>query len=379
MLFGRLDEIAQLRGGGFLAPTNAFGVSEGGEIPVTYSYSLSVQRNIGAGIVVDVAYVGSLSRHLSYTRDINAVPYGATFLAANQDPTRFAGGVVPAIEPNLPAAHAAAGLKFSGANALPQDFLRPYRGFGQTAYRDFSASSNYNSLQISANRRVGRSLTFGVAYTFSKSLGISFQDTEAASAFGQRDRDYRLASFDRPHYFVANYVYDLPGLSRFLGGNWLAKGVFDNWQISGISQLISGTPFELGVGIAGINTGQYVTGSYTDGPRFLLKGDPANGPNGLLINPDSFVMPAVGSAGIGNRFYLRVPRVHNHDISFFKNFPVGKEGARRLQLRVEMFNAFNHTQFSSVNGGTNLNIPNADPTRPATTGGPFLITMAAPF
>jgi hypothetical protein len=372
LFFGYLSDIPQLRGGGTLAPTSAIGVSDDGNVPVTYSYSLSVQRNIGAGIIVDVAYVGNVSRHLPQQRELNAVPYGTTFTAAAQDPTRYAGGVIPATEPNLFAAHAQAGLRFSGANALPVDFLRPYRGFGAISYRDFAASGNYNSLQISANRRMSRSLTFGVAYTFSKTLGTGFSDTEGSNPFGSRQRDYRLSPFDRKHNLVVNYVYDLPRASRIFGrgasGNRFVKSIFDNWQVSGITQALSGAPFELGVGIAGVNTGQFITGSLTHGPVFLLKGEPAAGPNGLRLNPDAFVLPAIGSQGIGNRTYLRDPFVVNHDVSVFKNFPFGGEGNRYLQLRVEMFNAFNSTQFSSINTGVNLSVSNANGTFSTGTG-----------
>jgi hypothetical protein len=77
---------------------------------------------------VDVSFVGSQSRHLRRRSNLNAIPYGLTFKASAQDPTKFAGGVIPATEPGLPTAYSGAKLSFSGANALPVDFLRPYQG-----------------------------------------------------------------------------------------------------------------------------------------------------------------------------------------------------------------------------------------------------------
>jgi hypothetical protein len=56
---------------------------------------------------------------------------------------------------------------------------------------------------------------------------------------------------------------------------------------------------------------------------------------------------------------LRGPGINNQNISIFKNFPLGNEDGQRLQLRGEMFNAFNHTQFTSINSATNLVVPNA--------------------
>ena len=129
------------------------------------------------------------------------------------------------------------------------------------------------------------------------------------------------------------------------------------------------------MGIAGVNGNQRITGSWTEPPRFVLKENPRKGPNGLLINPGAFVIPAVGSLGRGNRTYMRNPGINNTDLSLFKTFRMGAEGTRRLQLRFEMFNAFNHTQFSSINAGTNLVVPNGTDA----AGNPAFITGGAVF
>lgn len=359
LFFGRLSDIPSLRGGGVRAiPSPVIGVDPGGELPTLYTYSLGVQRNVGWSTVVDVSYVGNLGRHLARQRNLNAVPYFATFRREGQDPTRFAGGVVPAVEPNLPAAYAAAGFSFSGANALNVDFLRPFPGYGDILYRSFDAISNYNSLQLGVTRRFKDNFTFGLAYTFSKTLTTSSDDNEITHPFNSRAYDYRLAAFDRTHVLTVNYVYNLPKGSRYLGNSWLARGVFDNWQISGISQFVSGTPFELSLTGLG-NAGARLVGAPTGNagnlsgqqPRFQIVGDPSNGPNGIQINPSAFVVPAIGDIGPYPRNYLRNPGWNNHDVSVFKNFPFGGEGSRYLQLRAEFFNVFNHTQFTSYNGG----------------------------
>ena len=59
------------------------------KVPTVYSYSLGVQRDLGAGIVVDLAYVGTQSRNNPRQTDLNAIPYGAMFTRAGQDPTRL--------------------------------------------------------------------------------------------------------------------------------------------------------------------------------------------------------------------------------------------------------------------------------------------------
>jgi hypothetical protein len=360
LFFGRLSDIPNLRGSGVRGVPTVVGVDQGGELPTVYTYSLSVQRNIGWGTVVDVAYVGTLSRHLPRQRNLNAIPYLTTFTRVAQDPTRFSGGVIPAVEPGLPAAYSQAGFNFSGANALPVDFLRPFPGYGDINFRSFDATANYNSLQVGVTRRFAANFTFGLAYTFSKTLTTASNATDFTHPYDLRGYEYRPADFDRPHVLAINYVYNLPKASRYLGHHWLARGVLDNWQISGISMFVSGTPFDLslsGLGTAGARlvgapTAAGSTSSLSaQQPRFYLTGDPSQGPNGLQINPSAFAVPGIGNIGPYPRAYLRNPGWNNHDISVFKNFPFGGEGSRYLQLRFEFFNAFNHTQFSAVNAG----------------------------
>jgi hypothetical protein len=144
-----------------------------------------------------------------------------------------------------------------------------------------------------------------------------------------------------------------------LGNNAFTRGLLNGWQISGITSLISGSPFDLGVNATGSNVNQRITGSWTEPPRFIVKSDPSAGPNGLLIDPNAFIFPAVGSIGLSQRTYLRNPGVNNTDLSIFKKIHLGNpDKDRYIQLRLEAFNVFNHTQFSGINAGTNMAVPN---------------------
>ena len=154
--YGYLKDITP-GGGGLLSPSAISGVQKNSDFPTIYSYSIGVQRNLGAGTVVDVAYVGNQSRHLARKYNLNAPAYGTTFKSAAQDPTKFAGGVIPATDPALPAAYASAGVAFAGDKILPStDFLRPYQGYGDITFYNFDADATYNSLQVSAHRRFSK-------------------------------------------------------------------------------------------------------------------------------------------------------------------------------------------------------------------------------
>ena len=359
LIFGRLQELTPGQTG-LLAPSNVVGYAREGFLPTIYSMSLGVQHDLGYNTVVDISYVGTLSRHLFLARELNAIPFGFLFTKAAQDPSAFPGNVVPDSDLGISQAHKDAGLKFDGTKALPVNLVRPFPGLGGIRFEENVATSNFNSLQVAVNRRFSRGFSYSIAYTFSKAMGVAAGDGSFVNPYNVRLYDYRLLDFDRTHAFTATYIYDVPKLGRKLGDNRLTRGLLDGWQISGITSLISGNPFELGVGVGGgVIANQRITGSWTEPPRFRLKGDPKNGPNGLLINPSSFIVPELGSLGLGERTYLRNPGINNTDLSLFKNFYIGDpDKGRQIQLRLEAFNVFNHTQFSGINTGTALSLPN---------------------
>jgi len=116
LIFGRLQELTPGQTG-LLAPSDVVGYAREGFLPTIYSMSLGVQHDIGYNTVIDVSYVGTLSRHLFLARQLNAIPFGYLFTKAAQDRTQFAGGVVPDSDPSIPQAYKDAGLKFGGSKA----------------------------------------------------------------------------------------------------------------------------------------------------------------------------------------------------------------------------------------------------------------------
>jgi len=329
---------------------NIIGAARDGHVPTIYSFSFGMQHEIAKGTTIDVAYVGSLGRHLITSRDINAVPYGYAFTAAAQDPSNYVGGVVPAVEPNLPAIYSAAGVKFSGAYATGHPSytnaaLVPYKGYGQIAYLDWGGTSNYNSLQASLQRRFTKGLTAGAAYTWSKVLTTSASDQDFQSPINAKI-DYRAADWDRTHVFAANYVYDIPGVSKHFGAaKWLSY-ITDNYQLSGVTNVMTGTPVTLSNGY-GFNSGA-VDGSNMWGtyPYYYS-----------LDKAGNVITPTIGLPTRATRDILRSGGLQNWDMSLFKNIPLGTSERYSIQLRLEAFNVFNHPNFNDKNYNVNNNGP----------------------
>lgn len=308
--------ISSLRGqGAYLFPQAATGYDVNHGIPQVMNFSFSVQRDVGFGTVVDVAYVGSLGRHLLWNQLFNEVPIGANFNPANADPTNAS---VP----------------------LPAVFLRPLAGFNNISIERADSSSNYHSLQITANRRFAKGLQIGTSYTWSKSLDYGTTLSGLTSA----KWNYGLTSLDRTHVLKLNWQYQIPSLARAPRPvGW----VTNNWQISGITTFSSGQP--LSVGFTTTN-GIDITGSASATARIVVLSDP-NLPRGERtfdrnFRTNVFARPAQGTLGNSAPTIIRGPGVNNWDLALFKSFPIRERLS--LQFRAEAYNAFNHTQFSSL-------------------------------
>jgi hypothetical protein len=341
LYYGNLSTIASTQGVFF--PAGVRGFDLGGHVPTTYNWNVSVQRELPGKVLLDVGYVGSRSLHQLLRTDVNALPLGSAWLPQNQDPT-------------------AATPRNNGTTTLPANLYRPYQGYGEISITQFGGSANFHSLQLAANRRLSRGLQFGAAYTFSKALGITGGDQDTVNPFDFRKANYGPLFYDVPHNFVFNWVWDLPGAAR--GGNFLdnpvGRLVFNNWQISGVTQFVSGEPDFIDVGrieVAGIgrvdgaDRNRVFTGSENVAPRPFYSGNP-NGQKQITSWIDTSLVkapvPFVSSGMESGARPIRKPGINNWDISIFKNIPFGAEN-RFLQLRCEMFNAFNHTQFSDFN------------------------------
>ena len=334
------------------------GADFGGHVPNVQSFSLQAQFDVGYDTVLSVGYVGTLSRHLPEDINLNAIPYGALFTAAAQDRSQFAGNNVQP-DGSIAGVYKAAGLNFDGSKALAADFLRRFPGYNTVQFKTFGGSANYHSLQATAQRRFKQGLNLGAAYTWSKALGTS-QDAEGnfINPVCSRCYDYRPLNFDRTHNLVINYLWDLPKLKT---DNRLLKGVANNWQITGITTFQSGAPTELNFGFPDVDVTQLILGTYEEGQnavraRLVGTGDPQSNVSaggqqgGTSFDITKFSLPNINS-GPAPRSFVRRPGINVTDLSIFKSFPLGGDGQRYIQLRLEMFNAFNHAQFDNINTG----------------------------
>ncbi|HEY1336993.1 MAG TPA: hypothetical protein VGF59_05755, partial [Bryobacteraceae bacterium] len=203
-------------------------------------------------------------------------------------------------------------------------------------------NSNYHALLLSVNRRFSRGLQFGFSYTFSK-----FMDYTGIPIYQPlRTWSYGFDGSDQTHNAVFNFTYNVPRASSLVNGNKVVKWVFDDWNLSGIAQWVTGTPASISFSTV---QGTDLTGG-GDGQRVNVVGNPkANGSTFYAwFNPAAFAVPGKGDPGNAAKNSVRNPGVNNTDLALSKRFPLKNE-QRYFQLRWEAYNAFNHTQYSGIN------------------------------
>jgi outer membrane receptor protein involved in Fe transport len=289
-------------------------------MPIQYYQEayLDVQHQLSNTFAIDVGYVFTKGTHLNFERDINQVP--ESLLGTGQV---------------------------------------PYPQFAGIAAALFDGYSNYNALQIHAEKRMGHGLYFMANYAWSKTL-----DTGTGNGHGEGidvwqngysvPANYGLSTLDAPNTFNGIVTYELPvGSGRSVPLHGFLDELAGGWRVTTIFQARSGVPF---MPVAQNGQGGDVSNSgggscycgYALFPNVV--GDP-NVPNpndGEWFNPAAFAVPAVDTFGDATRNLLRGPAWRNVDLSLGKTFRIREE--KNLEIRADMYNAFNHPQLGQPNG-----------------------------
>ena len=279
------------------------------KVPNYAHYNLSVQRELLPSTVLEVAYVGNQARHLLGAYDEN-------------QPTIAAVQAAPTTQTNA---------------------LRPFLGYGRITDRGPIYTNNYNALQTSLNHH-SHGLQVGIAYTWSKDLTTQSTDRSALSTYQYNLMlDYGPATYNQPHTFTSSYVYELPW---YKGQQGFVGKIAGGWQVSGITQFLSGQNFSAAQARdpwdpAGIHVGLGTSSTRPDqiAPVHMTKTVNA------WFTPGSFAQ-AINHFGTEGAGSLLGPGYNNWDLAAIKNTRIVER--LNFQLRGEFFNAFNHESFSNV-------------------------------
>ncbi|HJQ23580.1 MAG TPA: carboxypeptidase regulatory-like domain-containing protein [Blastocatellia bacterium] len=293
--------------------------------PESWQWNVTVSREVLKDTLLEVSYVGNHGLHLWRS----GVPYND-------------------VVPNVRQAIANAIRNNQATDTLIAN-NRIHRGLGPLTGDESSGDSHYNALQVWLNRRFSNRLAFQAAYTWAHAITnvplTSF--TAATSDPNNYDLDRGDADLDRRQMFVANAVYVLPSLKAW---GPIASSVLGDWQFNTILSLTGGTPIDV---LSGANTAGLASAG-NQRPNLVPGQSPYlhTADKRQYLNPAAFSLPEPGKFGTLGRGTIRGPSTKNVDFSVNKNWRFRERYG--VQFRAEMFNIFNHPNFSSNEVDANL-------------------------
>jgi len=352
--------------------SQGFAIAPNMKTPSAQSWNLSIAFRADVKDVIELGYVGNKGTHLFMPMENqNASNIGLVqaLYAAGQSPTTT-------VADPLGRTNTAGAVISVQQGTLASTFL----GFNNLYTRwDSSADSIRHAGYVSWVRRPTQGLTISTNYTYGKSiddasdsapegatLNSQYTQVSGASFGGARSLDRSVSAFDVKHTLVASVLYDLPfGRSRryFRGMPKAADAVFGNWSISGIERMRSALPF------MPVIEDNNLLGDNASGAKYSMRPDEVPGVpvvNPLwsrscpyttqcqpYLNPAAFERPALGMLGDAPRTLDggRGPMQNYFDASVQKTVPI-HEGRVRVQVRVDLLNAFNHPTFGPGSGYT---------------------------
>jgi hypothetical protein len=314
--------------------------------PLSYQWSLGLQRSLSSRTVLSLAYVGNTNRFQSDRTEYNLPDQAA---------------LIPIIQ-------GLAGANYNTAAGLP------FPGFHSVRLSTNEANSHYHGLQLDVNSQVGHDLFLRAFYTYSKTIdpgtgSTGGQDLQNVSnPYLGWKYDVGPGGYDRTHNAAVNFIYDIPVFRH--SSSRLLKSALGGWQVSGIITMESGLPLNIQLGG---NQGSNGLPNATNRPDLV---GTISYPQTVLagkqkiqyIDPSAFALPTIGAFGNLGHNAARGPGRDNWNLSLFKSFVFNDERGSRLELRWETFNVWNHTQFNQV--GNTISFKNGAP-NPTTTFGQF--------
>lgn len=301
------------------------------------NWQVSIQRELTANTILDVAYVGNRVKDSVLLADLNQA----------RPLTQAEAALPSAQQPSLQA-------------------RRPIPGFGSISAVLPEGFSNYNALQVKLERRFSRGLYVLNSFTFSKAIDNGSQVLEEPNGNTGTPQDINnfradkgIGAYDQPFNNTTSFVFELPiGRGRWLlgGSNRIVDAFLGGWTLNGINTMTSGQPINFRYGPSPVTNNL---------PTFL--GGVALRPNATCdpVNREDRPNPTLGyflpvgvclsrpqpwaPFGSAGRNIARSDRYFNFDFAVHKRFGLPITDETRLEVRAEFFNLFNRTNFQAAN------------------------------
>lgn len=291
--------------------------------PEAWAWNAAIEQDIPKFATLTIAYVGRRGIHLSQLENVNQ------------------------LQPGTVQAHP----------GVAQDALRPYQGFSTIIQDTNGGSSIYHSLQVNLKRRLTKNVLFGAAYTWSKSMDFGSSPGYELPNYYNPAPNYGPSDFDIRNILVLNYVWNIPFANHV--DNRIVRSTLGNWQLSGVTQMQTGIPLQIGTGNdeAGVGEGAGTQlWDFTRRPR-IEKHFSGNGSTGNWFDPSVFYQPAAGTlAPRGTRNAVYGPGFQSWNAALLKSIHIipGHDN-HVVSFKAEAFNFTNHPNWDDPGNNTSVN------------------------
>jgi trimeric autotransporter adhesin len=315
--------------------------------PYTEQFSLDIQREVHWGIVTEVGYVGSRSKHMSLgSASINENALNPSLLSLGSALTQSVA--------NPFYGNGGSGV-IGTATVQESQLLLPYPTYSSISklFTD-NNKAKYDSLVLKGQKTFSHGITFLSGFTWSRnwdeSSGGAGNTLNSGGAAPQNpynmSSEYAFSNIDSPFRWSSSVSYELPvGKGKALLGNGgIASNILGGWIVNTVSifqtgfplQITQSTNYNAGFGYGSQRPNATGISPVTSGSLESRLND--------YINPAAFsTAPEFTFGDVGRTIDMRGPGQVNWDASVFKNFSI-KERVK-CQFRTEALNATNTPLF----------------------------------
>ena len=294
------------------------------KLPYTINWTFSIQRALLSNMMLEVSYVGSSGVNLISNVNINQIPVEMTNETVYQDRQPY----------------------------------KPYIQFGNITYWVNIAHSTYHGGTWKLEKRFSHGLNFVTHFTFSKAIDNASGDGISARTSYNLALERAVSDFDTKRRYVISGGYQLPfGPGKFFGrsSRGLVARLIEGYEVHTMGIFQSGPWITPTLGFQGVRTAHGGTGRpdlvpgvpvrLPDWNPGVDRFDFANQPR--YYNSAAFKAPANFTLGTAGRNILPTPPLRYVDFAIQKNLTLRER--LKLQLRVELENAFNVAIFQAPN------------------------------
>jgi hypothetical protein len=318
-------------------------------VPTSFQWNIGTQIVVPFNSAIDVSYTGQHSYNTQSTVNLNSIDLGAAYLPQYQDPTLASTGVASSL-----------------VNTNPNQ-IRGYRGYANITQNQPYGWRTYHGLLVTWTRRMKNGYSFGFTDT------ISLSDKQQSPARLQHNADGTITlradqsqadtllgdNHPQTHIMRANFVWQLPHITSEGTALKTLGYIANDWNLAGIWSGATGAPYSVALNYVnggGTTANVALTGSPDFAPRAVIASSTGSGcssdPN-RQFNATAFQGPLAGSVGLDSGAgYLKGCFISSTDLSISRVIRV--HGARQIQLRLDLFNAFNQAGITAVNSTMNL-------------------------